>query len=65
MTNTASRRPLTAEAQFRSQVSPVGFMVNKVVLGQVSLRVLQSYPVIIIPTLLHICAFIYTGVTHP
>jgi hypothetical protein len=44
-----SRRPLTAAAWVRAQVNPVGFMVDKVALGQVFLRVLQFSPVNIIP----------------
>jgi hypothetical protein len=40
-----SRRPLTAAAR----VNLVGFVVNKVALGQVFLRVLRFFPVNIIP----------------
>jgi hypothetical protein len=44
-----SRRPLTAAAWVRVQVNPVGFVVEKVALGQVFLRVLRFSPVNIIP----------------
>jgi hypothetical protein len=39
----------TAVAWVRAQVNPVGFVVDKVALGQVSLRVLRFPPVSIIP----------------
>jgi hypothetical protein len=48
-----SRRPLTAEARVRSRVVHVGFMVDKVALGQVFLRVLRFSPVNFIPLVLH------------
>jgi hypothetical protein len=41
MAQAVSRRPLTAAARVRAQVNPVGFVVYKVALGQVSLRVLR------------------------
>jgi hypothetical protein len=44
-----SQRPLTAAAWVRVQVNPVGFVVGKVALGQVFLRVLRFSPVNIIP----------------
>jgi hypothetical protein len=44
-----SRRPLTAVAWVRAQVNPVGFVVEKVALGQVFLPVLLFFPVSIIP----------------
>ena len=53
MAQAASRLPLTEEAQLRSQANPVGFMVNEVVLGQVSVRALQSSPVSVIAPVLH------------
>jgi hypothetical protein len=37
-----------------AQISPMGFVSDKVALGQVSLRVLRYFPVSIIPPLLHI-----------
>jgi hypothetical protein len=45
MVQAVSRRPLTAAAR----VNPMGFMVDKVALGQVFLRVLLFFPVNIIP----------------
>jgi hypothetical protein len=45
-------RPPTAEARFRSQVSPCEICDDKVTLGQVFLRVLQVPPVSIIPPVL-------------
>jgi hypothetical protein len=44
-----SRRPLIATSRVRAQVNPVGFVVDKVALVQVFLRVLRFSPVNIIP----------------
>jgi hypothetical protein len=44
------RRTLTAAAWVRAQSNPVGFVVDKVALGQVFLRVLRFSPVNIIPS---------------
>jgi hypothetical protein len=41
MAQAVSHRPLTTEAWVRAQVNPVGFLVDKVALGQVFLRVIQ------------------------
>jgi hypothetical protein len=49
MAQAVGRRPLTAAARVRAQVNLVGFVVDKVVVGQVFLRVLRFYPVNIIP----------------
>jgi hypothetical protein len=50
MAQVVSRRPLTAEARVRALGSiHVGFVVDKVALGQVFLRVLRFSPVDIIP----------------
>jgi hypothetical protein len=49
MAQAVSRRPLTAAAWVRAQVNPVGFVVDKVAVGQVFIRVLRFYPVNIIP----------------
>jgi hypothetical protein len=49
MAQAVSRRRLTAEARVRAQVNPVEFVVDKVTLGQVFLRVLRFSPVNIIP----------------
>jgi len=46
MAQAVSRRPLTAESRVRAHV---GFVVDKVVLRQVFLRVLRFSPVSIIP----------------
>jgi hypothetical protein len=51
MAQAVSRRPLTAAARVRAQVNPVGFVVDKVALAQVFLRVLRFSLVNIIPTL--------------
>jgi hypothetical protein len=48
MTQAVSNRPLTAAARVRARVNPVGFVVDKVTLGQVFLRVLWFSPVNII-----------------
>jgi hypothetical protein len=48
MAQAVSRRPLTAAARVRAHVSPVGFVVDKVAVGQVFLRVLRFFPVSII-----------------
>jgi hypothetical protein len=49
MAQAVSRRPLTAAAWVRAQVNPVGFVVDKVALGQVFLRVIRIFPVNITP----------------
>jgi hypothetical protein len=49
MAQAVNRRPVTAAAWVRAQVNPVGFVVDKVALGQVFLRVLRFSPVNIIP----------------
>jgi hypothetical protein len=54
MAQAVSSWPLTAEDRIRSRVIHVGFMVNKVTLGHVFLRVLRFSPASIIPPLLHI-----------
>jgi hypothetical protein len=48
MAQAVSRRPLTETARVRAQVNAVGFMVDKVALGQVFLRVIRFSPVNII-----------------
>jgi len=47
-----SRRTVTAEARFRSQVS-LTFVVDRVALGQVFMPVLRFSPVSIVPPMLH------------
>jgi hypothetical protein len=49
MAQAVSRRPFTAAARVRAQVIPVGFVVDKVALGHVFLRVLRFSPISIIP----------------
>jgi hypothetical protein len=49
MAQAVGRRPLTTAAWVRAHVNPVGFVVDKVALGQVFLRVLRFSPVNIIP----------------
>jgi hypothetical protein len=49
MAQVVSHQPHTVAAQVRAQVNPVGFVVDKVALGQVFLRVLRFSPVTIIP----------------
>jgi hypothetical protein len=44
MAQVVSRRPLTAEARIVSGSIHVGFVVDKVTLGQVFLRVLRLSP---------------------
>jgi hypothetical protein len=51
MAQAVSRRPLTAASRVRARVSTLGFVVDKVALGQVSLRVIKFSPVNIIPPL--------------
>jgi hypothetical protein len=41
MVQAVGRQPLTATAWVRAWVNPVGFVVDKVALGQVFLRVLR------------------------
>jgi hypothetical protein len=52
MAQAVSRWPLTAETRVRAGSAYVGFVVEKVALGQVSIRVLWFSPVNIIPPLL-------------
>jgi hypothetical protein len=49
MAQAVSRQPLTAADRVRAWVNPVGFVVDKVALGQVFLRVLRFSTVNIIP----------------
>jgi hypothetical protein len=49
MAEAVSRRPLTAAARVRARVYSVGFVVDKVTMGQVFLLVLRFSPVNIIP----------------
>jgi hypothetical protein len=49
MVQAVSRWPLTVVTQVHAQVNPVGFVVDKVALGQVSLQVIRFSPVNIIP----------------
>jgi hypothetical protein len=49
MAQVVSHRPLTAATWVHTEVNPVGFVVDKVALGQVFLRVLRFSPVNIIP----------------
>jgi hypothetical protein len=53
MAQAVSRRPLTAEARFDFGSVHVGFVVDKVALGQVFPRVLRCSPVSLIPPVLH------------
>jgi hypothetical protein len=50
MAQAVSRRPLTAEARVDPGSVPVGFVVDKVALGQVFPRVLLFSPVTFIPS---------------
>jgi hypothetical protein len=45
-----SSQPFTAAARVRAQVYKVGFVVDRVTLGQIFLRVLRFSPVNIIPS---------------
>jgi hypothetical protein len=53
MAQAVSRRPPIAEARVRSRVIHVGFVVDKVALGQVFPRVLRFSPVNFIPPMLN------------
>jgi hypothetical protein len=53
MAQAVSRRPLTAEARFDPGSVHVGFMVDKVALGQVFLWVLRFSSVNFIPPVLY------------
>jgi hypothetical protein len=53
MSQAVSRRPLTAESRVDPGSVHVGFVVDKVVLGQVVLRVLRFSTVSFIPPVLH------------
>jgi hypothetical protein len=53
MAQAVSRRPLTSEAGFDPGLVHVGFVVDKVALGQGFPRVLRFSPVSFIPPVLH------------
>jgi hypothetical protein len=55
MSQAVSRRPVTAEAQDRSQAVHVTSVVDKVALRQVSLRVLQCHSAFKAPSILNVC----------
>jgi hypothetical protein len=57
MAQALSVLPLTAESQVRAGSVHVGFVVDKVALGQASLRVLRFSPVNIIPPWLSILIY--------
>jgi hypothetical protein len=69
MAQAVSRRPLTAAAWVRaSRINPLVFVVDKVAVGQVFLRVIRFYPVSIIPpcaphSLLHLLIHFIRGRT--
>jgi hypothetical protein len=60
-----SHRPLTAAAWISARVNPVGFVVDKVALGQVFLRVLRFSPVNIIPPKIKKNSSFIHPFTHP
>ena len=65
MTQAVSRRSLTAEARVRSQFSPCEIFVGEeVLLRHVFLRVLQFFPVYIIPPMLHTHLHLYVALTR-
>jgi hypothetical protein len=47
MAQAVSRRPPTAEARVQSQVSPVGFVLDKVALGQIFSPEYFGFPLLI------------------
>jgi hypothetical protein len=57
MAQAVSRRPLTVEAKFASGSVHVGFVVDKVALGEVFPKVLQFYPVKCISLRLSRCIY--------
>jgi hypothetical protein len=58
------RRISPRRTVFASRAAHMGFVVDKIALGQVSLRVLRFSPVSIIPTLLHIYSYIIWGMEN-
>ena len=50
MAQAVSRRSLTANARVRSHISHMGFVVDKVALGDFYLRVLRFCPIRIVPS---------------
>jgi hypothetical protein len=50
MAQAVSRRPLTAAVWVRAHFNPVGFVMDKVALGQFFLQFFRFFPVNIIPT---------------
>jgi hypothetical protein len=57
MAQAVSSRPVTAEARVQPFSVHVGYVVDKVAVGQVSVQVLQFSPVTIISTLFSILVF--------
>jgi hypothetical protein len=57
MAQAVSSRPVTAEARVHPFSVHVGYVVDKVAVGQVSVQVLQFSPVTIISTLFLILVF--------
>jgi len=53
MSHRASGRPITAEGRIRSQVRPCEFVVDRVALGEVFLRVPRFPPLIITLPVFH------------
>jgi hypothetical protein len=49
---------------FAARAVHVGFVVDKMVLGQVSLRALRFYPVSTIPAMLHIHSCVICGLEN-
>jgi hypothetical protein len=62
MAQVVSRRPLTAEARVSARVSPYGFVVDKVAMGQVFLRGLWFSPIHIIHSWISMLIYISCGV---
>jgi hypothetical protein len=58
MIHAVSRRPLTSDKRLQSQTVSVGFVRNKLALEQISVRVLECFPVSIIPPTPHTHSYI-------
>jgi hypothetical protein len=63
MAEAVSQQRLTTEAWVHSRSVQVGFVMDKVALGQGFVRVLWFFPVSIIPPLLCIYSFIHSSIT--
>jgi len=64
MSQAVSLRPLTTEARFRCRSVRIKYVVDRVAMGHIFLRVLGFSPVYIIQPMLHTRLHLHVGVTR-